>query len=61
MEHSALFSIQQTETTAQSLQENAITVLGPRLDNSLPKYLRDIESIKTEKFKFELNKSGAHS
>ena len=41
---------------AQSLQENAITVFGPRLYNSFPKYLRDIESIKTEKFKFELDK-----
>ena len=41
---------------AQSLQENAITVFGPRLYNSLPKYLRDIKSVKTEKFKFELNK-----
>ena len=41
---------------AQSLQENAITVFWPRLYNSLPKYLRDIESVKTEKFKFELNK-----
>ena len=41
---------------AQSLQENALTVLGPRLNNSLPKYLRDIESVKTEKFKFELDK-----
>ena len=40
---------------AQSLQENAITVFVPRLCNSLRKYLRDIESIKTEKFKFELN------
>ena len=40
---------------AQSLQENAITVFGPRLCNSLPKYLRDIESVKTEKFKFELD------
>ena len=57
MEHSALFSIQQTEThAAQSLQENAITVFGPRLYNSLPKYQRDIESIKTEKIKFELDK-----
>ena len=37
---------------AQSLQEHAITVLGPRL----PNYLRDIESVKTEKFKFELYK-----
>ena len=41
---------------AQSLQENAITVFGPRLCNSLPKYLRDIESVKTKKFKFELDK-----
>ena len=41
---------------AQSLQENAITVFGPRLYNSLPKYLRDIVSVKTEKFKFELDK-----
>ena len=41
---------------AQSLQENAIIVFGPRLYNSLPKYLRDIESAKTEKFKFELDK-----
>ena len=41
---------------AQSLQENAITVFGPRLYNSLPKYLRDIESVKPEKFKFELDK-----
>ena len=41
---------------AQSLQENAITVFGPRLYNSLQKYLRDIESVKTEKFKFELDK-----
>ena len=41
---------------SQALQENAITVFGPRLYNSLPKYLRDIESVKTEKFKFELDK-----
>ena len=41
---------------AQSLQENAITVFGPRLYNSLPKCLRDIESVRTEKFKFELDK-----
>ena len=41
---------------AQSLQENAVTVFGPSLYNSLPKYLRDIESVKTEKFKFELDK-----
>ena len=41
---------------AQSLQENALTVLGPRLCNSLSKYLRDIENVETEKFKFELDK-----
>ena len=41
---------------AQSLQENAITVFGLRLYNSLPKHLRDIESVKNEKFKFELDK-----
>ena len=41
---------------AQSLQENAITVFGPRLYNSLRKYLSDIESVKTEKFKFDLDK-----
>ena len=41
---------------AQSLQENGLTVFGPRLYNSLPKYLRDIESVRTEKFKFELDK-----
>ena len=40
----------------QSLQENAITVVGPRLYNSFPKYLRDIESVKTEKFKLLLLK-----
>ena len=39
-----------------SFQENAITVFGSRLYNSLTKYLRDIESVKTEKFKFELDK-----
>ena len=42
--------------SAESLHENAITVFGPRLYNSLPKYLRDTESVKTEKFKFELDK-----
>ena len=41
---------------ARSLQENAINVFWPRLYNSLLKYLRDIESVKTEKFRFELDK-----
>ena len=55
MEHSALFS-PTNRNPAQSLQENSITVFGHRLYNSLPKYLRDIESVKTEKFKLELDK-----
>ena len=55
MEHSALFMYLINRNPAQSLQKNAITVFGPRLDNS-SKYLRDIESVKTEKFKFELDK-----
>ena len=38
---------------AQSLQENVITVFGPGLYNSLPKYPRDTETVETEKFKFE--------
>ena len=37
---------------AQSLQENAITVFGPQLHNSLPKYLRDIKGVKTQFDKF---------
>ena len=32
---------------AESLKETAINVFGPRLYNSLPKYLRDIKSAKT--------------
>ena len=49
----------QTQTNrnpGQSLQKNEITVFGPRLYNSLPKYQTDIESVKTEKFKLELDK-----
>ena len=56
MKHSALFSIQQTEAHAQSLQEYAITVFGPRLYNSLPKYLRHIESVRTKILKYENDK-----
>ena len=41
---------------AQSRQENEITIFGYRLYNFLPKYLRDIESVKTEKFKLEFDK-----
>ena len=39
-----------------SLKENAIIVFGPRLYNSLPKYLRAIESVKNEKSNFEQDK-----
>ena len=41
--------------STQSLQESAITVFRPRLYNLLPKYVRDIESVKTEKFEFKLD------
>ena len=41
---------------AQCLEENVITVFGPLLYNSLPKYMKDIENVKTEKFKFKLDK-----
>ena len=40
---------------AQSLQENAITVFGPLLYNSLPKYLRNNQSAKIEKFIFKID------
>ena len=33
-----------------------MTVFGPRLYNSFAKYLRDIESVKIEKLKFDLDK-----
>ena len=49
-----------TENTVRfSVSNNqgpSTTVFGPRLYNSLPKYPRHIESVKTEKFKFELDK-----
>ena len=49
------YSVSNKQKPSKSLQENAITVFGPRLYNS-PKYLRVIESVKTEEFKFELDK-----
>ena len=55
MEHSVLFCNQQTETQHITARK-CNNVFGPRLYNSLPKYLRDIESVKTEKFKFEIDK-----
>ena len=57
MEYNVLFSIQQTENDHNPFNKMyTITVFGLRLYNSLLKYLRDIESVKTEKFKFELDK-----
>ena len=56
MEHMCVIQYPTNRNPAQSLQKNAITVFEPRLYNLLPKYLRDIESVKTEKFKFELDK-----
>ena len=41
-------SMHANRNPAQSLQENAIAVFWPRLYNSLSKYLRDIEGVKTE-------------
>ena len=40
---------------AQSFQENAITVFEPSLYNSLPKNLRDMRTVKAEKFKSEID------
>ena len=51
-----LIVYQTNRNPAQYLQEYAITVFGPRLYNSLAKYLRDIGSVNTERFKFELDK-----
>ena len=56
MEHMCGIQYSTNRNPAKSLQENAITVFGPRLYNSLPEYLIDIESVKTEKLKFELDK-----
>ena len=55
MEHTA-FQYPTNRNPAKSLQENAIIVFGPRFYNSLPKYLRHMESVKTEKLKFQLDK-----
>ena len=57
MEHSALIIKYPTNRNpGQSLWENTISVFGPRLYNSMTEYLKDIESVKTEKFEFELDK-----
>ena len=49
-------SNKQNPCTILSRKFNAVILFGPRLHTSLPKYLRDIESLKTEKLKFELDK-----
>ena len=46
MEHSVLLSSQQNRNPAKSLQENSITLFGPRLYNSLAKYQIDVVKIK---------------
>ena len=57
MEHSAFIQYPTNRSQHNPFKRiHPITVFGPRLYNSLPKYLRDIESVKTEKFKFELDK-----
>ena len=57
MKPCALFSIKQTETLHDPFKKIATTVFGPRLYNSLPKYMRDIERVKkNQKFKFLLNR-----
>ena len=57
MEHSALFSIQQTETQHNPFKrmQSLYSGLGCTT-RCMPKYLTDLESVKTEKFKFELDK-----
>ena len=50
------YSVSNKQKPSTTLQENAITVFGPLLYNSLKIFLRDMESVKTEKFKFELDK-----
>ena len=52
LRHGTVIQYSTNRNPAQSLQENAITVFGSRLYNSLPKYLRDIESVKTENSNF---------
>ena len=48
MEHSyCVIQYPTNRNPAQFHQAIAITVFGPRLYNSLPKYLRDIERVKT--------------
>ena len=49
------YSVSNKEKPSTPLQENAITVFGPRFYNS-SNYMKGIESVKTEKFKFELDK-----
>ena len=41
---------------AHAFQENVTTAFGHRLYNSLPKYLRDVRSVKTENFKLKVDK-----
>ena len=49
-------SNKQKPSTIPSRKCLNLTVFRPRSYNSLPKYLRDIESVRTKKFKFGLDK-----
>ena len=53
--NTACHRVSTNRNSAQSPKVNAITVFGLRLYKSLPNFLGDIESVKTEKFTFELS------
>ena len=55
IEHSVLFSTEQTETQHDPFKKMQYLCLG-LCDNLLPKYMRDIESVNIQKYKFELDK-----
>ena len=50
------YSVSNKQKTSTIPSRECNQCIWPRLYNSLPKYLSDIESVKTEKFKFELDK-----
>ena len=58
--HGTQCVIQCPTNIAQSLQENAITIFGPLLYNSLQKISVRHRSVRTEKFKFERDKFLEH-
>ena len=50
------YSVSNNQKSSTIPSRKCNNVVGPLLYNSLPKYLRNIKSVQTEKFKFELNK-----